>query len=360
MFLTKRKSIPVVATGGVEKPKDRDFIETIEGLLFCVVGYLHPPDQYTAYLKYIPSPHGKWGRSGTCYARALPYYHVSQVENTYDFLRKNYPQYIFDCPVRNITVSSVPHSRVKTYYRPRDRLRSVESFGADDDLERRLIDLITFLSEISGVRHDDFGVTGSLLTATHNPGFSDIDLTVYGSSASLRLKSALTRKRGKHDEIRSLDHEEMLEWSRSRSQRFPMKLEELMVLADRRWNYGIHGGTYFSVHPIRTDEEIAERYGERLYRQQGEVSGTARIVDNRESIYLPAIYAVEDVESRSEEATSITSIVSYEGLFCDAFEKGELVAFEGNLEEVSGSQESHQAVIGGSGHSGGYMKLANE
>ena len=342
----------------MEKPKDRDFIETIESLLFCVVGYLHPHDRYTAYLKYIPSPDGRWGRLGTRYARAFPYYHVSQVEHTYDFLKKNYAQYIFNCPVRNIMVSSVPHSHVKTYYRPRNRLRTIESNGADDDLEQHLLDLVTFLSEISGVNHDDFGVTGSLLTATHNPGFSDIDLTVYGSSASLKLKSALVRKRGEHDEIRSLDHEEMVKWSRGRSQRFPMKFEELMVLAERRWNYGIHRGTYFSVHPIRTDDEITERYGERLYRQLGEISGTARIVENRESIYLPAIYEVKEVESSSEAATNITRIVSYEGLFCDAFENGERVAFEGNLEEVSGSQEYNQAVIGGSGHGGGYMKLA--
>ena len=71
----------------MEKPKDKDFIETIEGLLFCVVGYLHPPDRYTAYLKYVPSEGGKWKRGETRYARVLPYYHVSQVENTYGFLR---------------------------------------------------------------------------------------------------------------------------------------------------------------------------------------------------------------------------------------------------------------------------------
>jgi len=41
------------------KPKDRDFVETLEGLLFCVVGYLHPPDKYTAYLKYSPAAEGR-------------------------------------------------------------------------------------------------------------------------------------------------------------------------------------------------------------------------------------------------------------------------------------------------------------
>ena len=44
----------------MEKPKDRDFVETVESFLFCVVGYLHPPDKVTAYLKYVPDTEGKW------------------------------------------------------------------------------------------------------------------------------------------------------------------------------------------------------------------------------------------------------------------------------------------------------------
>ncbi len=34
----------------VRKPKDKDFVETVDGLFLCVVGYLHPPDAFTAYL----------------------------------------------------------------------------------------------------------------------------------------------------------------------------------------------------------------------------------------------------------------------------------------------------------------------
>jgi len=40
------------------RPKDRDFVETAEGFFFCLVGYLHPPDRYTAYLKYTPAESG--------------------------------------------------------------------------------------------------------------------------------------------------------------------------------------------------------------------------------------------------------------------------------------------------------------
>ena len=171
----------------MKRPRDRDFVETVEGLLFCVVGYLHPPDRVTAYLKYVPEDGGKWSRGETRYTRILPYYHVSQVEKTYDYLRENHPRYVFSCPVRNITVSSVPYEDVKRHYRPRERLASIVEEGPKDDLEYRLRDLVTILTGLSGLKVGDLGVTGSILTESHNPDFSDIDLTVYGAEASLRL-----------------------------------------------------------------------------------------------------------------------------------------------------------------------------
>ena len=72
------------------KPKDRDFIETPEGFLFCVVGYIHPPDKYTVYLKYTPTTEGRWQRQGKAYHRQLAFYHAHQVGQTLDFLEKSY------------------------------------------------------------------------------------------------------------------------------------------------------------------------------------------------------------------------------------------------------------------------------
>jgi len=342
----------------MEKPKDRDFVETAEGLLFCVVGYLHPPDRYTAYLKYVPAPDGRWSRGGTRYARAIDYYHVSQMEKTYTLLREHYPQYLFSCPVRNITVSSVPHTMVKTYYHPRRRLQSILVEGAGDPLEQRLIDLVALLSDLSGLREGDFGVTGSLLTASHSPEFSDIDLTVYGFKASQRLKEALIEAKREGNVVQPYGHERMAEWSRSRSQRFPLSFEELMGIAERRWNYGVHWGGYFSIHPIRTDDEITERYGDRIYRRRGVATGIAEITDSRESIYLPAIYHVDNVKKEAMIQEEVEQVISYEGLFCDIFEEGEQIEFKGTLEEVSANRDYYRVVIGSAGSRGGYIKMA--
>jgi predicted nucleotidyltransferase len=338
----------------MEKPKDRDFVETHEGLIFCVVGYLHPSDRYTAYLKYLPDPEGRWSRGGTRYARTLPYYHVSQVENTYNILKERYPRYLHSCPVRNITVSSVPCDSVRTYHRPRERLRSILTGGPRDDLEQRLADLVARLTEPSGIEAGDIGVTGSILTRSHNPEFSDIDLTVYGQTASRRLKQTLTLGRG--EDLKPYDAEKKEEWSRSRSRRLPLTYKDLMGFAERRWNYGVFEGTYFSIHPTRTDDEITESYGDNTYRRLGEVEGEARIEDSPESIYLPARYALGDVETDAD--AEITEVVSYEGLYCDMFEPGERIRFRGALELVQGVTDHHRVVVGGAGSRRDFIKTA--
>jgi predicted nucleotidyltransferase len=150
------------------KPRDRDFIQTVDDHLFCVVGYLHPPDGYTAYLKYVPSPDGKWGKDGQRYNRTLPFYHVGQVENTYRYLKEGYLQYLFECPVRNIALSWVPKSHVKQYYYPIKKLHEIETRGANDPLEKKLLDLTVLLEKKTGI-NNSLGVTGSILTGTHNP-----------------------------------------------------------------------------------------------------------------------------------------------------------------------------------------------
>ncbi|HUV33419.1 MAG TPA: nucleotidyltransferase domain-containing protein [Candidatus Desulfaltia sp.] len=335
------------------KPKDRDFVETVEGHLFCVVGYLHPPDGYTAYLKYVTAPLGKWGRGTTRYSRALPFYHVAQVENTYEYLRRNLPQYLIDCPVRGFTVSWVPRASVKKYFWAQRGLREIRSRGARDSLEERLLGLADLLSEVAGVK--ELGVTGSLLTGIHNPDFSDMDLTVYGRKTSERLRDAVVRLKEEDGRIQPPSPEEVEAWCRERTGKFPLTINELRRVAESRWSYGYYEGTYFSVHPTRTDKEITEGYGDNTYRRLGEVRGTATVVDAGESIYLPATYIVEDAEIDGRGA-EVTRLVSYEGLYGGVFKEGDRVEFRGVLEEVRGRAPLNQVVVGGAGSPSGYIK----
>lgn len=335
------------------KPKDRDFIQTVDDHLFCVVGYLHPPEGYTAYLKYVPSPDGKWGKDGQRYSRTLLFYHVSQVENTYRYLKEEYPQYLYDCPVRNITTSWVPKSHVTEYYYPMEKLHEIRTRGANDPLEQKLIDLSTLLEEKVGI-NGSLGVTGSILTRTHNPSFSDIDLTVYGYGASSRLMEALRELKEEADIVKPVTSEEKKGWIKNRAERFPLSIDDLRMIAEKRWNYGYFEGTYFSVHPTKNDEEITESYGDNTYHRKEIVEGTAVVSDNGDSIYLPAVYGVDNVEI--EGSGEVSEVVSFEGLYGSLFEVGDRIWFKGVLEEIRGKNPRHRVLVGGAGSPDSYIK----
>lgn len=334
------------------KPKDRDIIQTTDNHLFVVVGYLHPPDGYSAYLKYIPSSDGKWERDGQRFSRTLPFYQVGQVENTYDYLGLTNPEYLFDCMVRNITMSWVPKTNVKTYYEPIKRLKEILGKIDGDDLEKKLAKLVEILSD-SGVDLDSIGVTGSILTGTHNPSFSDIDLTIYGQTDSRRTITALDTLKGS-EKITAISETQKKEWIKARSERFPLSTDDLRRIAEKRWNYGYIEDTYFSIHPTRTDDEITEEYGDNTFHRLDSVTGSAVVSDNSESIYLPAIYGLEEVETDIE--APITKLVSFEGLYGSLFEVGDKIEFNGILEEIMGINPGFRVLVGGAGSPESYVK----
>jgi len=339
------------------KPKDRDFIETHEGLIFCIVGYLHPPDMYTVYLKYVPDPSGKWIRGSERFSRVMDYYHVTQVEKTYDFLRRHYPLYLFKCPVRNITIPSVPHSKVKKYYDPRLRLKSIIDIGGQDSLENKLVEFVELLHGISGVDASLFGVTGSILIGNHNPKFSDIDLNVYGREASLKLKESLIKYAKTGGRIKPIGGERRTEWIIKRSEWFGLTINDMSKIAERRWNQGTFDETYFSIHTIRSDDETIENYGDLVYHQLGEVTGRGIVKDSSEAMFLPSIYKLSKSEINCRNDIEVDEVSSYEGIFSDIFLEGEQIEFKGILEEVSGKKSFNRVVVGGAGSKNSYIRL---
>jgi predicted nucleotidyltransferase len=342
------------AQGKVQrKPKDRDFVETREGMFFCLIGYLHPPDRYTAYLKYSPDPHGKWRRGQTAYRREMAYYHVSQVAETIRYLEAHYPQYVSDCPVRDIRFSMVPHEYVARYFRPQERLQEILA-QPGDSLEEEVCALVAHLTSVTGLSSEHLGVTGSLLTGSHNPAFSDIDLVVYGRVHAARLKERFGPEGTAA--FRRPAREELVRWSERVARQHSLSVEEAARLALRRWNYGYFGARYVSIHAIRRDDEIREQYGDRIYRRLGAARLTATLSDVSESCFLPAIYRVVGVTVLEGDpaAAGVGEIVSYEGLYCDVADAGATVQAYGRLETVNGVPS--RLVIGAMQPAGGFIK----
>lgn len=328
------------------KPKDRDFIETKEGLIFCVAGYLHPPDRYTAYLKYSPASVGKWKIGETSYRRELEYYHVNQVAKTIAYLERYYPHYVHRCSVRDIKFSMVPHGYVKQYYCPERRLREILD-TPQDPLEEEVNALVSELVAVSGIEMNALGITGSILLKMHSPQFSDVDLLVYGLENAQKIRTAL--KARKSTRISPVGGRVLEEWCTSVAGHFGLSHGEVRHLADRRWNYGFFEGRFFSIHPTRTDEEIQENYGDTVYKQAGTATIRAVVTETSESLFTPALYRIDQVkilegEIAAQHAMLLKEVISYEGLYRDVVDNGQAIEAKGKLENVNGRY--YRLVVG--------------
>lgn len=313
-------------------PKDRDFVETTEGFFFCVVGYLHPPDRYTAYLKYTPASAGRWSRGETRYHRELPYYHVDNVVETLGWLERHHPRYIWRDPVQDLRFSFVPRDAVARYYVPEGRLAGILAHPLDP-LERDVADLAMLLSSSAAVGPAQIGITGSVLLGIHDPSFSDIDLLIYGEPAARRVKQALPTLRG-HG-VAPVCAGRRRRWRDDTATRFGLTAEEVANLDARRWHYFRFRDRNVSVHATRADHEIREAYGERRYRAVGVAAIEATVTDASEALFLPAVYRVSDARREDGAAIALPEIACYEGLYCDVADAGDRIYARGALEEIS-------------------------
>jgi uncharacterized protein len=327
----------------MRRPKDRDFLETPEGLLFCVVGYLHPPGRSVAYLKYTPADAGKWARGDVAYRRELPYYHVRHVRRTLTWLEAEHPRYLWTDPATGLRFSHVPHDAVVRHYVPEQRLAEIVA-GPADSLERETRDLATLLAKAAEVPLQAFGVSGSILLGLHNPAFSDIDLLIYGADHARRLREVIDSLVG--EGLVPLSDDRRAKWRAETAARFGLEPGVVADLDTRRWHYRLFRGRYVSVHPTRAAYEIGEAYGDRHYAPLGRAVVEARVTDASEAMFLPAVYRVADVRWREGMPGPLEEIVAYEGVFGGAAETGEVVLAEGHLEA---ERDGGRRLVVGSG-----------
>lgn len=322
------------------KPKDEDFLETEEGHLFRVLGYLHPPDRYTAYLHYERCGPAESGPKAG-YRKVPRRFNAEGVAETMRYLAQAYPDYVYDCPVQGVRLSMVPRRRVRRYLIPEAQLQTVVQ-SPRDALEELARTLALSLAEAAGVPLAALGITGSVLAGIHDPESSDIDLVSYGREQALRLKAVLSGRRP--EGLEPVEEERLAHWVWELTHDFPLTTEEAANLVSRRWNCGRYGGRFFSLWPVRADHEITETYGQRTYRslRQGRLRATVRGAS--EALFLPAAYVIGRPTVLDGPRVEITEIVAYDMRFVDAFDEGMAIEAAGRVEAVG--DEGYRLVVG--------------
>jgi predicted nucleotidyltransferase len=335
----------------MRKFRDRDFLRTKEGFLFCVVGPYHPPNRVISYLKYVPAKLGSWGKGIWRFKRVMRNYTIPSLLETFKLLEKEYPHYLFYSPFYNILMTAVPSEYVAKHYKPEEKLAQLQNAKRLDALQKKVVRFVSFLSEKSNVPTEFFGVTGSILLNIHRMDVSDIDLTVYGLKNSLAVKQVLQPTFSqKISKIKRLEGSALNAWCRKKASIFPLTFDEALHVYKRKWNLGIFEDTEFSVHPVKLEEEVNEEYADKMYDPLGSVVLGAVVVENTDSLFLPAVYRIQDARViKGAQVADIEEVVTYEGLYGDIAEIGESILVKGKLELVhdkKNRRKYHRIVVG--------------
>ena len=345
--------------------RDRDFISTPEGFFFCAIGNIHPQDRIIAYIKYVPNEKGKWGKKKR-FKRILRSYTTPSVKETFQILEKQNPEYLFHSKFLSIRMSAVPMKLIKRHYKPEEKLLELFSHtkkGQLDSLEEKVVEFMRILSDESDVNTSFFGVTGSILLEIHNPVFSDLDIIVYGRENMLRVREAMKRLYSE-GVVDRFEGSYLENWATRKAEQFPITSPEAKEIYNRTWSRGFFKETLFSIHPVKLEAEVKEKFGDSRFIPKELITIHATITGIEDSFFLPATYQIGQVtyeDGRSAEY--ISKITSYDGFYCGIFEKGEAIVARGKLEEVvdsNGKTIGHRLLVGSFEAQGeDYIKVLN-
>jgi len=328
-----------------------------------VVGPFHPSDRVISYLKYVPTKFGVWGKGKKRFERVMRTYTIPSLLETFSFLERNFPHYLFHSSFYNITMTAVPHGYVAKHYKPEEKLVQLFQASRLDPLQKKLKTFTSFLTEKSNIPPNFFGVTGSILLNIHRPEFSDIDMTVYGLKNSLAVKDALNEAYSlSSSAVRRFKGSSLEAWCESKAQRYPLTPTEALRIYERKWNLGFFEDTSFSIHPVKLEQEVTEEYGDKTYHPVGLATIRAVVYENVDCLFLPSVYGVREVNIvEGPQVTDIKEIVSYESLYDNLAQVGESIIAKGKLERVvvrKTGQEYHRILVGSSEGKGmEYIKL---
>jgi len=309
--------------------REGDFIETKHGLIFDVKGLVHPPNRVIAFIRYYPSKTGE--RRG----KKQSYEKVYSLSRRYEWLKKNFPEYLVYDQVFDEVLCEVPIIDIKKHYAPVKVLERIRNKENPDSLEYMILEMASLLKSSARIPWNTIGASGSVMVGLHTSN-SDIDLVVYGSENCRRVYSAIkTLFEDSHCPLKPYSLDELKGLYDFRSKDTLVGFEDFVKTESRKVLQGKFMQRDFFIRFVKNFGEITERYGDVHYKNCGYGRIEATVVDDSEAIFTPCTYKIEDVKIvEGLRIQPIREIVSFRGRFCEQARRGEKVVAQGKIEKV--------------------------
>jgi predicted nucleotidyltransferase len=272
-----------------------------------------------------------WKYGETQLFRAEKLYTAKNYKSFIETFRKNFPDYVYYCYLRNKELITAPLNLIERVYVPKDRLTALRKMKKPDSLQKMALDLINMLSEASGVGLDDFGIHGSIALDMHAPE-SDIDFVVYGSENFRIVEETIARlvNAGKLNYIVS----NRLDAARKFQGRYKDKI--------------------FMYNATRKPEEVKTKYGTARFSSIAPVRFQCTVSDDSETMFRPATYKIANykpLDAASELPIDKIPdlIISNIGCYRNIARKNSEIKVAGQLERVETIKTGavhYQVVVG--------------
>ncbi|TFG13500.1 hypothetical protein EU537_06440 [Candidatus Thorarchaeota archaeon] len=317
--------------------RDRDIIRDYSNRIYVVLGHIQPDSQVICFLKYVPSPNGKWKQGNESFERVF-WGGVQSVDTGKDLVP---PDFIKNDMHFGTELLEVPVSMIKKHYQPEERLASILAAEFNDQLEQSVKATAIAINQSLEIGLESLGVAGSILWQAHNTSFSDINMNVYGFENSKKLQERLGRVAEASPDIRTRRKNE---WKNAISrviQRIPcLSHSDLELLFSRRKAI-FHKDRCIGISPILYPNESPIPYDSEIYKtvSPDPIHVKMYIEKDEHGIFHPALYLGESEPVTMADNGQITRIMVYDGAFGGVIRKGDSVEVSGTLQEVQAVKE---------------------
>jgi len=312
------------------KAREGDFIENHEGAIFDVKGSVHPTDKIIAFIRYFPHEEAERKRGKTAYQK------VYSLPRRFAILKEKFPQYVVHDHVFDETLCEVPAHDVRKLHRPSERLQEIREFERPDALESRALQLTDLLAERADIKTEGIGISGSLLVKLHKTS-SDIDVIIYGSKNCLKVRSTLANLLNERNSpVRPYDEKGLRSLFDFRSKDTLMSFEDFVRTESKKVMQGKFFDTDYFVRFVKEWDEVGEKYGDVQYKNVGNATIEAMVIDDSEAIFTPCTYGIANVRFlKGSRFEPVKEVVSFRGRFCDQANVGERILACGKIEQVT-------------------------
>lgn len=317
-----------------------DYIETKENnLIFDVKGLLHPKDRKICFLRFYPTSQGDRVRNGKYYKK------IYDLKQRYQFLRVNFPKYLFYSNELDLELQGVRNEDIKKIYTPRENFKRLKKDSQLSNLEEFSIELCELFKSEGDVLEDSVGITGSCMVglATND---SDIDLIIYGTEIGLSFQEKLERIFQTSKKCRKYNSEEYKSHYKWRAGGSNVSYEDFIKSESRKLHQGKFRGTDFFIRYLKSPKDWIGSFDDYKFKNYGKILIKCEITSATNSIFTPCSYKINVLKVLDSSQilgdinfNEITEINSFRGRFCEQAINGEKVLVEGKLERVSFKDE---------------------